>query len=136
MSFNKVGSSANGDVRLEYLNGRFIGDYNRESKTYHELESMIGAQGVMFQCPKCAQGKPITESDEGYLCVPGAHYVICWFRNPKNARPVPDDIDPGPGRWTAWGDNIANLTLTPSINLPGKGCGWHAYVRDGIATLV
>lgn len=129
-----------GDINLDDLNAHLIGDYNVEDGGFVEIDNLDAAQGVMFQCPKCAQGKEIDEEEyedgSRKRMVRGAHYVICWFKNPRRARQVPDVADPKPGRWVAWGTNIADLTLTPSVHLSGKGCGWHGFVRDGIATLV
>lgn len=79
------------------------------------------AQGVMFLCPQCfaANSGPV-----------GTHMVLCWFRG----RGVPDDESPGPGRWMKTGSDFENLTLQPSVNLPGDGCKWHGYVTKGQAT--
>lgn len=134
----------NGDAKLTDLNAHFIGQYDPASGNYSWVGTMAAAQGVQFQCPKCAQGKECEDDDDLFedgeprgkkKVVRGVHYIICWFKNPKKTRVVPDNVSPGPGRWTAWGDDLHNLTLTPSINLPGKGCQWHGFVRDGIATL-
>lgn len=130
-----------GDAKLRDLNGQFIGGLDPINDTYHAVLTIEGAQGVMFQCPKCAQGKniidqePFEEGEEAFARgVAGAHYVLCWFKNPCKARPVPESTTPGPGRWVAWGTTIDDLTLTPSVFLK-TGCAWHGFVRDGIATL-
>src|SRR5665213_1018802 len=129
-----------GDARILDLDSQFIGDYNRVDRSYCHVACIEAAQGVMFQCPKCAQGKEVEEEnyEEGNMhrVVRGAHYVICWFRNPRQARTVPADALPTGGRWLAWGTNLSDLTLTTSVHLSGPGCGWHGYVRDGVATLV
>ncbi len=82
-----------------------------------------GAQGLLFLCPKCFvdNGGPV-----------GTHSVLCWFRD----RRVPADESPGPGRWVPTGGDYANLSLQPSVNLPGEGCKWHGYITAGVATSV
>lgn len=130
-----------GDAKLSDLNAQFIGGLDPIADSYHTVAGLDGAQGVMFQCPKCAQGKEIIEQEDDFegesvmmKGVSGAHYIICWFKNPMKARPVPESISPGPGRWTAWGTCIDDLTLTPSVFLK-TGCAWHGFIRDGVATL-
>lgn len=80
-----------------------------------DVPTLAEADGLLFACPKCTDaGNP--------------HAVVCWF-----AGRVPDDVSPGPGRWTPSGSGLTDLTLTPSVWLRGEGCGWHGYVRDGEA---
>ena len=82
---------------------------------------MAEAQGVIFLCPKC-----------------GEHYVLLWFKD----RGVPDELKPGPGRWTPIGSGIADLSLSPSVDLSKNedgspatgGCKWHGWVKDGEAS--
>lgn len=88
------------------------------------VKALETAQGLWFQCPKCFEPR----SKRG-------HFVLCWFRN----RGVPDDMDPGPGRWTPSGTGLTDLTFVPgeppmsvSVLLQG-GCGWHGFIRDGHA---
>ena len=76
-----------------------------------KVATLAEAEGVLFTCP-CGSG----------------HAVICWF-----VGKVPDDLAPGPGRWTPSGTNIDDLTLRPSVHLVGAPCGWHGFVRDGAA---
>jgi hypothetical protein len=77
------------------------------------------AQGVIFLCPGCYL------KNKNKV---GVHSVICLFKNCG----VPDDREPLPGRWTASGANLANLTLRDSVSLE---C-WHGYITDGkVATL-
>lgn len=118
-------------MRLLELDAEFVGEYT--SKTHRQLESVDGAQGVMFQCPHCAQGLKVG-GDERRKWVEGAHYVLCWFANPRNALKVPDDAFPLPGRWTFTGETLDTLTLNPSVHVTGPGCGWHGWVKDGDAT--
>lgn len=100
---------------------------------YAPVEVLAQADGVMFQCPKCAAehgGK--VEEEEGRRFVRGAHMVLCWFKGK-----VPDSIDPKPGRWNPSGSGLDDLTFVPpgavSVFLTA-GCGWHGFVVNGDAT--
>lgn len=118
-------------MRLTDLDARFIGGWHERG--YSVLDSVEGAQGVMFQCPLCAEACEPGEED-GRRFVHGAHYIICWFRNPRNAPRVPDDADPKPGRWNFEGDTIDALTFTgpeAASVLLTSGCRWHGFVRNG-----
>lgn len=90
-----------------------------------------GAQGLWFQCPVCAVGKEPGEED-GRRFVRGAHYVLCWFSNPRNAPPLDATWWPTIARWTMSGSSLDDLTLQPSILLKG-GCNWHGYLTNGDA---
>jgi hypothetical protein len=100
------------------------------------VDSLAEADGVMFQCPKCAmECEPGEENGRRFFR--GAHSVICWF-----VGKVPDDHNPKPGRWTPSGTGIDDLTFVPgnperavSVLLTGPGCGWHGHIRSGEATL-
>ena len=83
-------------------------------ETLVPVATLAEAQGVFFTCPKC---------QEHSLCV--------FFRD----RGVPDDAQPGPGRWAPSGTGLHDLTLSPSIDLSrgGGGCGWHGFVHNGEA---
>lgn len=95
---------------------------------YVPCETLKEADGVWFRCPKCyheAKGAP------------GVHHVMCWFEGR-----VPDDANPGPGRWTPAGDSLADLTFVPgerekatSVQLNG-GCRWHGHIIGGCATVL
>jgi hypothetical protein len=125
-------------MRLRDLNAEFIGQWH--AKGYRRLTSLDRAQGVLFQCPKCAAGKPV-EEENGERFVRGVHYIICWFRNPRKAKPVPDSADPKPGRWwvSEQSTGIDDLTFTagnpPMAHsvLLTSGCGWHGFVNNGDA---
>lgn len=126
-------------MRLRDLDAHFIGEYKINSEgcaTYRMVEDMRDAQGVMFQCPKCAQGKPTGEED-GRKFVAGAHSIICWFMHPINSQQVPDEASPKPGRWIAAGTGLDDLTFVgpnaASVLLTG-GCNWHGFVKNGEAT--
>lgn len=86
---------------------------------YQVVEQLRDAHGVMFLCPKCYQ------ANGGAV---GTHSVRAWFAR----KGVPAGLLPAP-RWTATGTTVADLTLTPSIHLRGKSCGWHGHVTSGSA---
>ena len=133
-------------MRLRDLNAEFVGGWHDDRTTggtlgYRRLgDTLEGAQGVCFQCPKCAAGLPVVEED-GRRFVRGAHSVICWFRNPRGAERVPDDADPKPGRWwvSATSTGLDDLTFEhgePSIAksiLLTSGCQWHGFIDNGEA---
>lgn len=128
-------------MRLRDLDAEFVGTAHTEngSRCYTRQDSIAGAQGLIFQCPKCAEGKERGEED-GRGHFKGAHYVLCWFRNPIGAEPVPADWTPGPGRW--WvesGSTIDDITFGHGVPPMAKsvlltaGCGWHGFVERGEA---
>ena len=125
---NVSGPVASGDMRLRDLHATF--QKATEGEGHHKVETLAEADGVMFQCPKCAQGLETFDEDRG-RGVRGAHYVLCWFRGR-----VSDDLTPGPGRWDASGTSLDDLTLSPSVHLSGaSGCQWHGWVQSGTAKL-
>ena len=90
-----------------------------------DVDALAEADGVWFLCPKCYA--------QNGGCV-GTHAVICWF-----VGRVPDDVDPKPGRWTATGTGLSDLTFVPSVGrshsvLLTAGCGWHGFIADGNAS--
>jgi hypothetical protein len=140
-------------VRLLELNGHFLA--STEDKCWRRVGSIDRANGVSFQCPKCAEGKEAGDNECDCGETPhaewcgfgrrhrkGAHHVICWFRNPRRLAPVGPDMDPKPGRWwiSASSTSLENLTfehgepaMPKSVLLLG-GCNWHGYVTGGEAT--
>lgn len=85
------------------------------------------ADGVWFLCPKCYH------ANAGSV---GTHHVMCWFEGR-----VPDNANPGPGRWTPNGRPLEDLSFVPgktihatSVQLTG-GCGWHGHISKGCATV-
>lgn len=129
-------------MRLRDLDARFLYEAHAGRCRMSLAETVDGMQGVMFQCPKCAEGKEIvvdTERDIGARArryVVGAHYVHVFFSNPRNVEVAPPDADHNP-RWEMSGSTIDDLTLSPSVNLdiPGSedGCRWHGWVKNGDA---
>jgi len=112
-------------VRLIDLDATFIAG-PAAGEGHRRVATMAEAQGLLFQCPACAQGKERAELDGRRVAV-GAHYVRVWF----SSRGAPYDATPLP-RWLASGTNLDDLTLAPSIAISG-GCRWHGYVRNGDA---
>jgi hypothetical protein len=111
-------------MKLTDLDATFIRSI--DERTNQMYVSMSEAQGVQFQCPLCAKGKPV-EEENGERFVRGVHYVLCWFPNaPSNRQPLP--------RWTPSGTGLHDLTLQPSIQILGdEGCKWHGFVTNGNA---
>jgi len=117
-------------MKLLDLDARFIRRIPDEGMQM--VDALAEADGVMFQCPKCAEGCEKGEED-GRRFVRGAHYVICWFRGR-----VSDNVSPR-GRWTPAGSGLGDLTFVSgnpaqaySVLITG-GCNWHGYVKDGDA---
>lgn len=112
-------------MRLTELEPALVRREVRDGQVYHvPVASVADAQGVQFLCPACfvANG-----------CAVGTHMVLCWSRS----RGIPDDAQPGPGRWRVDGTSLADLTLNAdppqeqrSVLLQG-GCGAHFHVTDG-----
>lgn len=122
-------------MKLRDLDGRFLKLTKPDGSERLMVESLADADGVMFQCPKCAEGKERGE-ENGRRFVRGAHYVVCWF-----VGKVPDDVNPKPGRWTPSGTSLDDLTFVPgdppravSVAITA-GCMWHGHVKNGAATL-
>lgn len=90
------------------------------------IPSIDGAQGLFCYCP-CGYGTDC------------AHGLIVPFENPRNAPPVP--VEHGPGsvtgsrpRWHLAGASLADLTITPSIDVHGDKDGascWHGFITNG-----
>lgn len=117
-------------MKLAELDATFVHSYHARGFRRSANRHRFGAQGVLFQCPACAQGKVRRRTH-----VEGAHYVLVWFANPLGAPLVPPKAEPV-SRWTAEGNGLDDLTLSPSVNLdvgPNPGCRWHGWVRSGDA---
>lgn len=83
------------------------------------VDTLAEATGVWTPCPKCfAAGTP--------------HGVLSFFTGVA----LHPDSDLGknnegkPVRWAASGTSLADLTLTPSIQIQG-GCNWHGWITNG-----
>lgn len=113
-------------MQLRLLEATFLKLLDKGS--FQELgDQRVGADGVMFLCPKCFQ-ENLSKKGDGSL---GTHSVICWFTG------VPREVSPGPGRWNPSGTSLDDLTFVPpgavSVLLT-SGCGWHGFIRAGAAT--
>lgn len=96
-----------------------------ESYEFHNIETLIEADHVMFLCPLCFTKNGGPE---------GTHSVWVTFAG----RNVPDEAgtrnsEGKPSRWNASGTSIDDLVLTPSIHLDAnlkaeEGCHWHGFV--------
>lgn len=135
-------------MRLRDLDAQFLNDVTTASYTRSDDDQVIGAQGILFQCPSCAAGKDVVADDEraGRRYVVGAHYIEVLFSNPVGASLAPADAGPvgadhtSHPRWTMSGSSLDDLTITPSINcdIPGKNgepsvCKFHGFVKNGDA---
>lgn len=103
-------------MRLTDLDPKFL--KRQDSHHFQCIDSIAGADGIKFLCPKCftKNGGPI-----------GTHAIICWQPS------VPQDTSPTGGRWTMQGTGYADLTLvagSSSVLLKG-GCNAHFFVRNG-----
>lgn len=109
-------------MKLSELDARFVVASNcgpPEALRQGHLELPVdaplsAAHGIWLDCPGCQ-----------------AHSLLVWFRD----RPVPAHYEPKP-RWDVSGSSLADLTVTPSINLdvPGAvGCKWHGFITAGDA---
>lgn len=109
--------------KLSELDAHFV---RLTDEGFEYTDNIDRAQGLWFQCPKCVAEKNSAA---------GAHRVLCFFKD----RGVPDDHQPGPGRWNPSGTGISDLTFVPpgavSVLLTAPGCGWHGFIRNGEATL-
>jgi hypothetical protein len=104
-------------VRLVDLEPVFL-IIEEAGKLYRHADDPVGADGVMFLCPKCF----IT--NHGSV---GTHSVICW------APHVPQTEDPKPGRWALKGTGYSDLTLVAGSSsiLITKGCMAHFFIQNG-----
>ena len=110
-------------MKLTELEPQFI---RYEPGTMINVDTLAEAQGVRFLCPKCFAEKKSNV---------GVHGVVCWSKS----RGVPDDVQPGPGRWKLVGTGYHDLSL---MEEPGKsrsvlllgGCAWHGFVTNGEVT--
>jgi len=120
--------------KLSDLDARLLRYERRDVGTFlPHVDRIEDAQGVSFLCPLCFA------KNGGKV---GTHSVICWSRS----RGVPEDAQPGPGRWKLSGTRIDDLTLNGDVTPDGKGlqsrsvqllgeggCKWHGYVTNGEA---
>lgn len=110
--------------RLRELEGSLVRITKRDRKTgrvvqYEDTDTLVKAHGVRYLCPVCfwINGGPV-----------GTHGMLHWFTKAR----LPDNADPGPGRWNANGHNIDDLTFGP----PGAFSvlateHWHGFIESG-----
>lgn len=109
-------------IRLLELEPEWVHDWQpKPSWRRSDAIDVTTAQGIFFLCPQCFH------LNHGPV---GTHAVLLWFAD----RGVPNDAEPGPGRWKAKGTSFADLTLSPSININSEH--WHGYIENGMCTMV
>lgn len=86
---------------------------------FENVNTVAEADQIMFLCPACFA------KNHGDV---GTHSVLVSFAG----RNIPDEAGSRnsqgkPSRWTATGNNLDDLVLTPSI-LIGLPCQWHGFV--------
>src|SRR4029077_14377239 len=115
-------------MRLRDLDGHFLKIID-DAKGYQRVDSLAESDGVMFQCPKCSEGKERGE-ENGRRFVIGAHYITCWW----SKIPLNPPMLTGPGRWNPSGTGLDDLTFvgTGAVSvLLTTGCQWHGHVANG-----
>ncbi len=141
-------------MRLRDLDARFVDRVTTAGSHFRmESDSVVGAQGIMFQCPSCGAGLPREIDSERTVggharrYIVGAHYIQVLFANPQGVEPAPADAGVTGADHTShprWqiesGSSLDDLTLSPSINcdIPSKDgtpsiCKFHGYVKNGEA---
>jgi hypothetical protein len=78
------------------------------------VDTLAEADGIMHLCHVCFK------KNNGPV---GTHSMIHWFRGH-----VPDDLSPGPGRWTPAGTGIDDLSF-----VPGEPAMAHSILQEGHA---
>jgi hypothetical protein len=98
--------------------------YRRQGPT------LYGAQGLFLWCP-CGFGKQQYPIHGGR-----PHGLLIPFANPQGAPPAVDAHCPVGSdgktrqRWTMAGTGLADLSLTPSVDVGTDHC-WHSYITNG-----
>ena len=96
-------------------------------KTRHHVSTLQEAQGIMFLCPLCFN------KNNGSI---GTHLCEVSFKdkNVKDDEGVHDSTG-RPVRWGVSGNNMDDLTTTPSVFLQG-GCKWHGFITLGEVSII
>ena len=84
-------------MRLKDLEAEFV--KHDGASGHHIVSTLAEADGIMHLCPKCFH------DNSGSV---GTHSMLLWFRGH-----VPDNVTPGPGRWTPQGTGMDDLTFVP-----------------------
>jgi hypothetical protein len=116
-------------IRLRDQDAEFVGSV-QEKSWRRQGDQIVGAQGVMFQCPKCSAGLRRGEEGERRYVI-GAHYALVFFHNPQGASCIPAEWHAKIARWEMTGTCLDDLTTRPSILFQPPGCGWHGYITNG-----
>lgn len=96
-------------MRLADLDPQFRTYIEKDGHVYlGKVDTLAEAQGITFDCPRCASG----------------HWIGIWFKD----RGVPAHAEPLP-RWGASGTGYHDLSISPSIDA-GPSC-WHGFVTNG-----
>jgi uncharacterized protein DUF6527 len=108
-----------------WFEAQFVG--NAGASGHRRLSSIDGAQGIFLWCP-CAYGNDAR-----------AHGLIVPFANPRGAPVPPHNFGMRargggpPPRWQMAGSGIADLSLSPSIDVGEPSC-WHGFITNGVVT--
>jgi len=115
-----------------WFDAQFLGEMTVTG--HRHIDGIEGAQGLFLWCP-CGFGKSEFPLDGGR-----PHGVIVPFSNPRNAPQLDPNVGPhtrndpnSHPRWTMSDASVglANLTLTPSIDVGAPTSCWHGFIADG-----
>ncbi len=106
-------------IKLRDLDPQWLKFETRSS--FKIVNTIAEADGISHLCPVCfiKNNGPI-----------GTHSMIHWFRGR-----VPDDLVPGPGRWSPVGNSFDDLSFVPST--PPQPCSIlqeghaHFFITNG-----
>src|ERR1700722_15631365 len=129
---HRAGLPNGAGMKLRDLDGHFL-KLCPDKRSMDRVEALADADGVMFQCPQCAQGKETGKREDGLGFARGAHYVICCF-----VGKVAEAVEPKPGPWNPSGTGLDDLSFVgprAASVLITTGCRWHGFIRNGEATL-
>ena len=100
-----------------------------ESFCHGLVHTVAEAQGVKLWCP-CTYGKPLGDDAHTHgLIIPFADRGLPESFGPRNSA-NPDGPRP---RWKASGTTLADLTITPSVDVGHDSC-WHGFISAGRVT--
>lgn len=99
-------------MKLRDLNAAFLA--YESPTTFRHVDTLAEADGIIHLCHVCFQRNNGPK---------GTHSMLHWFRGR-----VPDDLHPGPGRWTPEGTGIDDLSF-----VPGNPVQAHSVLQEGHA---